>query len=117
VASIVRECSDSESPDPDNKLSWHQRKQAYLQHLPTASTDAVRVSAADKLYNIRAIVTDWRQVGDRVWQRFNNEATKEDQLRFYSQLVETLRKTAAPTVMVEEMDKLLKELESRAAPE
>jgi (p)ppGpp synthase/HD superfamily hydrolase len=117
VASIVRECSDSESSDPDNKPSWHQRKQAYLQHLPTASTDAALVSAADKLHNLRAIVTDWRQVGDRVWERFNKETTKDDQLRFYSQLVETLRKTAAPTVMVEEMDKLVKELDGRAARE
>src|SRR5215475_2392419 len=29
VAQTVRECSDSESEDPDNKPSWHQRKQAY----------------------------------------------------------------------------------------
>ncbi|MGA7622931.1 MAG: HD domain-containing protein [Candidatus Acidiferrales bacterium] len=26
VAEIVKECSDSESEDPENKLPWHQRK-------------------------------------------------------------------------------------------
>ena len=111
VAKIVRECSDSESPNPDNKPPWHQRRQAYLQHLHTASPEAVLVAVADKLHNVRAILTDYRQVGDRVWQRFNKEATKEDQLEFYSQLIETLRQIAAPTVMVDEMDKLLKELD------
>jgi hypothetical protein len=49
VANIVRECSDSESPDPGQKLSWHQRKQAYLDHLRSASPDALLVAAADKL--------------------------------------------------------------------
>jgi (p)ppGpp synthase/HD superfamily hydrolase len=32
VAETVRECSDSESEDPESKLPWHQRKQAYLAH-------------------------------------------------------------------------------------
>jgi len=36
---IVREYSNSESPDSDNKPPWHQRKQAYLQHLHAASPD------------------------------------------------------------------------------
>jgi len=33
VADTVRECSDSESEDPEKKLPWHQRKQMYLAHL------------------------------------------------------------------------------------
>ncbi len=117
VATIVRECSDSESADPENKPPWHQRKQAYLEHLRTASPDAVLVSVADKLHNIRAIVNDYRQIGDRVWLRFNKEASKEDQLRFYRQVIKTLRKTCAPALFVDEMDRLLKELDGRAARE
>jgi (p)ppGpp synthase/HD superfamily hydrolase len=106
-----------ESSDPDNKPPWHQRKQAYLQHLRTASPDVVLVSVADKLHNIRAIVTDSRQIGDRVWLRFNREASKEDQLRFYRQLIEILRQIAVPTAIVHEMDKLLKELDGRVVQE
>jgi hypothetical protein len=48
VAETIRECSDSESEDPEKKLPWHQRKQAYLAHLPTASPDALLVSIAQE---------------------------------------------------------------------
>ncbi len=56
VAGIVKECSDSESEHPENKLPWHQRKQAYLAKLTAASPDALLVSVADKLHNARTIL-------------------------------------------------------------
>src|SRR6516225_1975373 len=53
VADTVEACSDSTSSDPKDKLPWRQRKESYLQHLPTATPDVVLVSAADKLHNAR----------------------------------------------------------------
>ena len=82
VAETVRECSDSESVDPDTKEPWHRRKQAYLTHLSTASTDALLVSVADKLHNARTVLSDYRQIGDEIWRRFNKESSKKDQLDF-----------------------------------
>jgi hypothetical protein len=43
-------------------------------HLATADRSALRVSAADKLHNARAIVADLRRVGPAVWDRFNPDA-------------------------------------------
>ena len=114
VAEIVKECSDSESEDPENKLPWHQRKQAYLAKLTNASPDALLVSAADKLHNARAILADYRRLNDGIWKRFNKEASKQDHLDYYRKLVTTFRKTTAPQAMVDELDHVVTELEHLA---
>ncbi|CPR11849.1 metal dependent phosphohydrolase [Mycobacterium bohemicum DSM 44277] len=68
VASIVQECSDTlQTPKPP----WRGRKESYIRHLRGASDDAVLVSLADKLDNARAILRDFRALGDEVWQRFS----------------------------------------------
>ncbi|KPQ40107.1 MAG: HD domain [Phormidium sp. OSCR] len=38
--------------------------------LKTASPSVRLVSAADKLYNARSILKDYRLVGEEIWQRF-----------------------------------------------
>lgn len=68
VASIVEECSDTlQTPKPP----WRGRKESYIRHLRGASDDAVLVALADKLDNARAILRDFRALGDEVWQRFS----------------------------------------------
>jgi (p)ppGpp synthase/HD superfamily hydrolase len=114
VAETVRECSDSESEDPAKKPPWHQRKQAYLAHLTTASPDAQLVSIADKLHNLRAVLADYQQLGDELWKRFNKEASKQDHLHYYRALVTAFRTTTAPRAMVDELDKVVTELERLA---
>jgi (p)ppGpp synthase/HD superfamily hydrolase len=82
VADTVRECSDSESSDPAHKLPWHERKQAYLDGLHSASSDALLISLADKLHNARDILACYREMGDDLWQRFNKSASKVDHLHY-----------------------------------
>lgn len=115
VANTVEECSDSDSEDPAKKKPWHERKRIYLAHLPNASADALLVSLADKLHNARAILQDYRALGDELWGRFNKEATKQDQLNYYSGLVSAFRKTDAPTTMVDELDRVVAELTNLAS--
>lgn len=111
VADTVKECSDSESEDPGNKKPWHERKRTYLAHLVDASPDALRVSIADKLHNARAILSDYRNIGDELWGRFNKEASKKDQIDYYRALVTAFRKTTAPPAMVNDLDRVVTELE------
>ena len=112
VATIVKSCSDSTVSDPKKKLGWRKRKQRYLAHLRKASKDALIVSAADKLHNARAILSDYRKVGDKLWKRFN--APMKDQLWYYGALVETLQRTAAPKMIVDELSKVVEELKRLA---
>jgi GTP pyrophosphokinase len=108
VAEIVKACSDSTSSNPNEKPPWRQRKEAYLQHLTTATPDALLVSAADKLHNARTILADYRAVGEQLWSRF--KANKQDQLWYYRSLVAVLQSAGAPTVLVNELGKVVSEL-------
>jgi (p)ppGpp synthase/HD superfamily hydrolase len=108
VAHIVEECSDS---DTEPKPPWQERKSSYVAHLRHASADARLVSAADKLHNARTILFDYRQLGDEVWMRFH--AGKEDQLKYYRSLVTAFRE-AGSNPMVEELDRVVTELECLA---
>ena len=108
VAETVEACSDSVEPDPTKKGSWHERKQKYLVHLRGASQDALLVTAADKLHNARAILLDYRQIGEEVFKRF--KAPKQDVFWYYTSLVKILRDRAAPKRLVDELAIVVGEL-------
>jgi (p)ppGpp synthase/HD superfamily hydrolase len=112
VADAVESCSDSLETNPDEKLPWRLRKDKYLEHLRTANADALMVSAADKLHNARAVLADYREVGEGLWSRFN--APREDQLWYYDTLVATLQGTKAPKALVDELSLVVGELKHLA---
>ncbi|HEY9662126.1 MAG TPA: HD domain-containing protein [Allocoleopsis sp.] len=106
VTAIVEGCTDAETiPKPP----WRERKEAYIQHLPTASASVRLVSACDKLYNARSILQDYREQGDELWQRF--KGGKDGTLWYYRALVTAFRQTGSAPV-VEELDRVVSELES-----
>jgi (p)ppGpp synthase/HD superfamily hydrolase len=68
VAKIVEGCTDT---DQYPKPPWRERKEDYLTHLKSADAETRLVSAADKLNNVRSILSDYREIGEFVWERFN----------------------------------------------
>jgi GTP pyrophosphokinase len=109
VAAIVAGCTDADTlPKPP----WRPRKEAYLAHLRTASPEVRRVSSADKLYNARAILADYRMVGEALWSRFTGG--KAGSLWYYRGLVEVFRETGV-TPLVEELDRVVTEIEKLSA--
>lgn len=110
VARIVDGCTDSEpTPEPP----WRQRKEEYLAHIRDAPSDVRRVSSADKLHNARAILADFRRVGDALWERFNTD--KEGTLWYYRSLV-TAFQGAGPGFIVEELNRVVTEIERLVSP-
>lgn len=108
VADIVDGCTDTyESPKPP----WQSRKQAYLEHLLQAGPEVRRVSLADKLHNARTILSDLRQHGPVIWERFNGQQIGT--LWYYRSLVQVFR-TFGPTPMLEELERVLSEIEHLA---
>lgn len=83
VAAIVEGCTDA---DTDPKPPWRERKEQYLRNLKTADADTRLVSAADKLNNVRSILSDYRSIGESVWSRFNGG--REGTLWYYRTLLE-----------------------------
>jgi GTP pyrophosphokinase len=105
VTAIVDGCTDS---DTTPKPPWRSRKEAYIAHIPTATPSVKLVSAADKLYNVRSIVNDYRQVGEIIWERF--KGGKDGSLWYYRSLVEAFRQDNS-TPIIEELDRVVSELE------
>ncbi len=109
VAEIVVSCTDAETfPKP----AWRERKEAYIAHIREASPAARLVSAADKLHNARAILADYRAIGESLWSRFNGG--KEGTLWYYRSLVTAFRE-AGSTPLVEELDRVVTEIERLTA--
>ena len=68
VAKVVDGCTDAYAiPKPP----WRDRKENYIRHLKNEGPDTRLVSAADKLNNVRSILSDYRAVGESIWSRFN----------------------------------------------
>lgn len=98
VADIVLACSDSIT---EPKPPWRERKEAYISHVRNADSSVALVSAADKLHNARAILADYRVLGDDLWQRFN--AGPEDIQWYYSSLARAFGETQAPDALVADL--------------
>ena len=108
VARIVDGCTDT---DATPKPPWRQRKAAYLAHLREAPLEELRVSAADKLHNARAILAEYREMGEALWPRFNEG--REGQLWYYRSLVEAFR-ARRPGRLTDELARTVDELEKLA---
>jgi (p)ppGpp synthase/HD superfamily hydrolase len=92
VRDIVELCSDSLVADRDQKPPWWPRKVAYIARFETAPHDspALVVAAADKLHNARALLSDYREVGEDIWRRFNRTSGRAGQLWYYGRLAAVL---------------------------
>ena len=94
VADVVDGCSDT---DVTPKPPWRGRKRAYLARLAAASPAVRFVSACDKLHNVRAVIRDYRALGDRLWTRFNGG--KAGTLWYYGELAKIYRRTEHPELV------------------
>jgi (p)ppGpp synthase/HD superfamily hydrolase len=68
VAGIVSDCTDAWT---EPKPPWRERKETYLTALPGKPALTLLVSLADKTHNAEAILFDYCDLGDDLWQRFN----------------------------------------------
>jgi len=90
VVNIVMECSDAAPVHDEPKPPWSKRKQGYVDHFRTKATDsALRVSAADKLHNARATLSDLRESDPRgTWTPHN--ACHHQSLWYYQAISEAV---------------------------
>jgi (p)ppGpp synthase/HD superfamily hydrolase len=112
VARMVAGLSDSLTEDPSKKPSWLERKQAYIQRLREESADVQLISAADKLYNAKAILEDYRKIGPRVWERFKRG--RNDQLRYFDELIKVFKSSGVNRI-VDELERVVNELRQVSA--
>ena len=94
VLAIVVGCSDADSQtekdrENGNRALWQSRKDAYVAHLRAAPAPVRLVSMCDKLHNARAILADYRRIGEQLWARFNGG--REGMLWYYRALIGAYR--------------------------
>ena len=109
VARMVAGLSDSFAEDANQKESWRERKSGYVKRLANEPLDVQLISAADKLYNARTIMSDYRGIGARVWERFKRG--RDEQLWYYRELLRVF-KAGPSNRIVEEFERVVHELES-----
>ena len=110
VGRLVESCTDADTlPRPP----WRRRKEKYIEHLQAAPPEVFIIVLADKLHNARAILRDYRVLGDKLWQRFNGG--KEGTLWYYGALAAIFRKIHSGWA-VEEFSRVVSKLERSAHP-
>lgn len=109
IAAMARDCSDTTvTPRPE----WEERKRRYLRHLPDVPAETLLVSAADKLYNVRAILADYHLVGEQVWKRFNGG--RKGTLWYYRALADEYARLMPDHPLCAELLRAVAQLEKEA---
>jgi (p)ppGpp synthase/HD superfamily hydrolase len=100
VLEIVEVCTDDDGFDKQDAYAWKRRKQAYIDRFTTANESVRRVACADKVNNIRSILADYREHGERLWERFRTKS-RDDQFWYYGELLRVFRETNTGRLAVE----------------
>lgn len=108
IAELVYAESDRFTEGVSEEDSWHDRKQAAINRLATATRDAKIVAMGDKLSNMRAIYRDYMVQGDKLWQIFHakDKASHEWHYRGLADSLSELKDTFAYQEFVELINKV-----------
>lgn len=112
VARMVEGLSDSLAADSNDKGPWEQRKREYIERLRSEAADVRLISAADKLYNARSILEDYRLIGAEIWRRFKRS---RDLQIWYFETILVEFKSSNPSRIVAELERVVAELKQISA--
>ena len=91
------------------KPPWLKRKQRYLRAIEQADPSLLRVTIADKIDNLRAIIADYERLGEALWDRFS--AGRDLQRWYFSSSYKAFQKAGYSGKLLDEMGRLLQILE------
>ncbi len=112
VSRMVAALSDTFAEDHDKKEGWEARKNNYLGRLRGERDDVLLISATDKLYNAKAILDDFKEIGPAVFARFKRGA--KEQLWYFDELLKVFR-AHPPNRIVNDLESVVKELHERTS--
>jgi (p)ppGpp synthase/HD superfamily hydrolase len=98
VAAVVRDCSDSLTPEGAPKSDWETRKREHLRRLQDVPDEVLVVWMADKVHNGRAIVTDLQADGTTAMSRFN--AAPDRVLWYYGENLDLAQRRQVPDALL-----------------
>ena len=107
VAALVMAESENKRAEESSESTWKIRKAETINHMITASRDVKLICLGDKLANLREIARDYSQLGDALWNRFNQ---KDSTLHawYYSSVYQILHEEFGDIPVIMEYGRLLK---------
>ena len=114
VARMVEGLSDTLAEVENAKEPWEQRKKAYIERVRGEQDDVRLISAADKLYNARSILEDYRIIGSEIWKRFKR--ARDLQIWYYETIVVAF-KSGGHMRIFDELERVVAELKQISAGE
>ena len=87
VTELVRGVSEEKTAGVHTP-PWRVRKEGYLARLAEDSHECLLISAADKIHNLRSMVTAHERLGGDMWGLFN--AGPEEKLWFYRAIADAV---------------------------
>ena len=108
VADMVAACSDGLNESGERHGTWQERKQAYVNGLPSKPLDALLVTAADKTHNGLCIAADVRRYGADFWTTFN--ASRAELLWYYASVDKAVAERLLDSSIAEALHRAVDEL-------
>ena len=109
VGRIVAGMSEKKRGDRPAEETWEERKkEAIVDTLRSMDWNTPYVALGDKLSNMRAIARDYREIGNRLWERFHQKDKKKIGW-YYRSMCEVLSREKN-TAAWKELDALIREV-------
>ena len=105
IAELVDGCTET---DIQPKPPWRERKERYLESIRSANPSVRLISCADKIHNASSIISEYRKVGEQVWDRF--KANKTETLWFYTSMVNAMQASRENRSILEELVIIVEDL-------
>lgn len=100
VTRLVEALSEKKSAHGTEASTWQGRKEAYLSVLSSAEDNALLISAADKIHNIRSMRGAYLEHGEQLWSFFH--APMDAQLWFFGAVLELIQQRLGSHPLIEE---------------
>ncbi|MDF2379472.1 MAG: HD domain-containing protein [Candidatus Gracilibacteria bacterium] len=112
ITGIVKDVTEDKDPNKEynEKATWKKRKMGYIDHLRTASPEAMILSCSDKISNLTSFLRDYRELGEEIWEYFN--ASREEKFWYESSLLAIFREVEDQRMapLLGEYERLVKEV-------
>lgn len=105
VARIVGACSEDKSAG----TTWTERKRSAVSKVTEMDASARLVLTADKLHNIRSVISEHAKIGDAIWWRFGGG--REGTLWYYRAMADAIDE-AGGSELVRELRAAVEKLEA-----
>lgn len=111
VLAMVNLCTDTPlNYQGGPKPAWLERKKGYLERIRREDPALMRATVADKIDNARAMLAEYRRVGDQLWSKF--KAGRAEQVWYFKQAVDAYGQAGFISPLLDDLRDLVEQLDA-----